>query len=216
MFNYYKKILPQENGGNQYHLSQKLMHFIERVNASIFMDKGKVIEMRDPLKDFIKDFFKAFLSDEEKKEFFKNAIGIILSYHRASSTTTREYKSIFDMITEYKRDLKITDDDIEEYFLSAFNMAKNIHIIKMLLEADFRMDILVNMLNKQDMNYFYNKISNYRNSNRYSEFEFILKYFDKYRLKEIIEKSSESKEAKEPDYKKMIGVAKKVLEEKQA
>jgi len=214
VFNYYKKILPQKNGDNLYHLSQKLMYFIERVNASIFMDKGKVIEMRDPLKDFIKDFFKAFVSDEEKKEFFRNAIGIILSYYRASSTTTREYKSIFDMITEYKQDLKITDDDIEEYFLSAFNMAKNIHIIKMLLEANFKMDILVNMLNKQDMNYFYNKVSHYRNSNRYDEFEFILKYIDKDKLKEIIEKSPTNKEAKEPDYKKMIEVAKKALEEK--
>jgi hypothetical protein len=215
VFNYYKKILPQENGGNQYHLSMKIMSFIEKINRSIFMDKGKVVEKHDPLKDFIKDFFNAFVNDEEKKEFFRNAIGIVLSYHRASKTSTRDYKSIFDMITEYQRDLKITDDDIEEYFLSALNMAKDIHIIKMLLEANFRMDILVNMLNKKDMNYFYNKISNYRNSNRYSEFEFVLKYIDKDKLKEIIEKSVESKQAKEPDYKKMIEVANKVLEEKQ-
>jgi hypothetical protein len=216
MFNYYKKILPQKNGEwGQYHLSMKIMSFIEKINRSIFMDKGKVVEKHDPLKDFIKDFFNTFVSDEEKKEFFGNVIGIILSYHRASKTSTRDYKSIFDMITEYQRDLKITDDDIEEYFLSAFNMAKDIHILKMLLEANFRMDILVNMLNKQDMNYFYNKISNYRNSNRYDEFEFVLKYIDKDKLKEIIEKSVESKQAKEPDYKKMIEVAKEVLEEKQ-
>jgi endonuclease III len=216
VFNYYKKILPQENGGNQYHLSMKIMSFIEKINRSIFMDNGKVVEKHDPLKDFIKVFFNTFVSDEEKKEFFRNVIGIILSYHRASKTSTRDYKSIFDMITEYQRDLKITDDDIEEYFLSAFNMAKDIHILKMLLEANFRMDILVNMLNKKDMNYFYNKISNYRNSSRYDEFEFVLKYIDKDKLKEIIEKSTTSKEAKESDYKKMIEVAKEVLEEKQA
>jgi hypothetical protein len=93
-------------------------------------------------------------------------------------------------------------------------MAKNINILKMLLEADFRMDILVNMLNKRDMDYFYQRVSQYRNSKRYDELEFVLKYLDKDKLKEIIEKSVESKEAKESDYKKMIEVAKKVLSEK--